>query len=224
MTVTMDTEKWTSLIQENPSFETFRDRDCRVFYMLSKVFDKMDAQGKYSRNSSQPLVDINEEIRARQSQATGAIDDSEDELKPKAKQKKGKGKRKTPKASTQEPALPLGLSRVSYDNAIAWMDATFSATRSTSASVDGPGPPSPPPPPPPPPPPSAPMSINNCPFGVAKANEALNAIEDLPDKVFITAAVVLTDSEAHRITFLSQKSKARRRLYVLKIGGGQLDD
>ncbi|XP_027147815.1 uncharacterized protein LOC113748453 [Coffea eugenioides] len=236
-TVIMDESKWQAVIKENPSFKTYHNKDCRVFYILSEVFDKMDAQGRYARDSNQPPVDINDEIRVRQSQAydnmggqgTEHVDLTDDIIPPmqsigksdaKHSKGKGKGKRKTLESSSAKDGdPPPGLSRSSYNNVISWMDATFASDRSTSQSVDAP-----PPPPAAAPAPPPPIYVDDDPYSVAKADEALTKIEGLSDKVAVTAAWKLADSADHRRMFLIQKSEARKRLYALKIGGGELDD
>ncbi|XP_071931627.1 uncharacterized protein [Coffea arabica] len=220
------------MIKENPSFETFHNKDFRVFYLLSEVFDKMDAQGRYARDSNQPPIDINDEIWARQSQAYHNMGgqgpehvDLTNEMIPPApptaksdaqhSKNKGKGKRKIPESSSAGNGdLPPGLSRTSYNNAISWMDATFGSDRSTSNTVDAP-----PPPPTATPAPPPPIYVDDDPFSMTHANATLNKIEGLPEKVFITAAVKLAESADHRKMFLSQMSDARKRLYVLSIGG-----
>ncbi|XP_071911429.1 uncharacterized protein [Coffea arabica] len=236
-TVTMDESKWQAIIKENPSFETFHNKDCRVFYMLSEVFDKMDAQGRYARDSNQPPVDINDEIRVRQSQALNNmggqsmehVDLTDEMISPMAptgksdakhSKSKGKGKRKTPESSSgRDTDLPPGLSRTSYNNAISWMDATFASDRNTSQTVDAPAPP-----PAATPAPPSPIYVDDDPFSPLKADAALTKIEGLPEKVYIKAAVKLADSADHRKMFLSQKSEARMRLYAMTIGGGEIDD
>ncbi|XP_027079084.2 uncharacterized protein [Coffea arabica] len=233
-TVTMDESKWQAVIKENPSFETYHNKDCHVFYILSEVFDKMDAQGQYARDSNQPSVDINDEIRARQSQAydnmggqgTEHVDLTNDMTPPmqsigksdaKHSKGKGKGKRKTPESSSAKDSdLPPGLSRTSYNNALSWMDVTFAADRTMSQSVDAP---SPPPAATPAPPPT--IYVDDDLYSVAKADAALNTIEGLPDRVTVKAAVKLADSADHRRMFLSQKSEAWKRLYALTIGGAK---
>ena len=140
-----------------------------------------------------------------------------------AKHSKGKGKRTTLESSSatnQDSDLPRGLSRISYNNAISWMDATFAFDRSTSRSIDA----SPFPPPLPVAVASPPVYLDDDLYSVAKTNEALGKIEGLLDKIAVTAAVTLADSLAHRRMFLSQKSEVRKRLYALKIRGGKLDD
>ncbi|XP_071906280.1 uncharacterized protein [Coffea arabica] len=231
-TVTMDEIKWQDVIKENPSFETYHNKDCRVFYILSEVFDKMDAQGRYARDSNQPPIDINDEIRARQGQAFSNINlqgtehvDLTDEMTPPVQSTgksdaqhskgKGKGKRKTPESSSAKDGdLPPGLSRTSYNNAISWMDATFASNRSTSQSVDAP-----PPPPAATTAPPVPIYVDDDLYSMAKARAALDAITGLPDKVAVKAGVKLADSVDHRMMFLTQPSEARKRLYVLTIGG-----
>ncbi|XP_071933140.1 uncharacterized protein [Coffea arabica] len=215
-TVTMDEIKWQDVIKENPSFETYHNKDCRVFYILSEVFDKMDAQGRYARDSNQPPVDINDEIRARQGQAFSNINLQVNwEIGCPTFKRQRQGKRKTPESSSAKDGdLPPGLSRTSYNNAISWMDATFASDRSTSQSVDAP-----------PPPPAAttaplvPIYVADDPYSMAKARAALDALTGLPDKVAVKAAVNLADSVDHRMMFLTQPSEARKQLYALTIGG-----
>ena len=192
----------------------------------------MDAQGQYARDSNQPPVDINDEIRARQNQTcdhmggqgTEHVNLTDDMIPPmqsigksdaKHLKGKGKGKRKTPESSSAKDGdLPPGLSRTSYNNAISWMDATFASDRSTSQSVDAP-----PPPPAATPAPPSPIYVDDDLYSMAKARAALDAITGLPDKVAVKAGVKLADSVDHRMMFLTQPSEARKQLYALTIGG-----
>ena len=150
----------------------------------------MDAQGRYARDSNQPPVDINDEIRARQSQAydnmggqgTEHVDLTDDIIPPmqsigksdaKHSKGKGKGKRKTPESSSaRDGDPPPGLSRSSYNNVISWMDATFASDRSTSQSVDA----LPPPPAPTLAPHPPPNYLDDDSFSLITADAALNNI------------------------------------------------